>query len=112
LPNRYPLYQTCRRRFQHWVRCGVLKDILADPRLPRLDVTSLSARVERDLARFRGAAWLLGAAALLALFLTGVGTYGLLSSFVTRGLPEIGCGWRWARRALASAPPSLPRRYA
>jgi transposase len=29
LPDRYPSYQTCHRRFQHWVRCGVLKDILA-----------------------------------------------------------------------------------
>jgi putative ABC transport system permease protein len=61
-----------------------------DPRLERLAVTSLQLRVGRDLARFRGAAWLLGAAALLALFLSGVGTYGLLSSFVAQGLPEIG----------------------
>jgi transposase len=29
LPDRYPSYQTCHRRFQHWVRCGVLKDILS-----------------------------------------------------------------------------------
>jgi transposase len=28
LPDRYPSYQTCHRRFQEWVRCGVLKDIL------------------------------------------------------------------------------------
>ena len=61
-----------------------------DPRLERLAVTSLQERVGRDLARFHGAAWLLGAAALLALFLSGVGTYGLLSSFVAQGLPEIG----------------------
>src|SRR5881392_1266638 len=27
LPDRYPSYQTCHRRFQHWVRCDVLKDI-------------------------------------------------------------------------------------
>jgi transposase len=29
LPDRYPSYQTCHRRFQQWVRSGVLKDILA-----------------------------------------------------------------------------------
>jgi transposase len=29
LPDRYPSYQTCHRRFQQWVRSGVLKDILS-----------------------------------------------------------------------------------
>src|SRR5262245_59297787 len=28
LPNRYSSYQTCHRRFQQWVRCRVLKDVL------------------------------------------------------------------------------------
>jgi transposase len=28
LPDRYPAYQTCHRRFQQWVRCGVMKGIL------------------------------------------------------------------------------------
>ena len=28
LPDHYPSYQTCHRRFQQWVRCGVLKDVL------------------------------------------------------------------------------------
>jgi transposase len=28
LPNRYPSYQTCHRRFQQWVRSGVLRRIL------------------------------------------------------------------------------------
>src|SRR5262245_29671222 len=28
LPNRYPSYQTCHRRFQHWVRAGLLRTIL------------------------------------------------------------------------------------
>ena len=27
LPQRYPPYQTCHRRFQHWVRLGVFKRI-------------------------------------------------------------------------------------
>ena len=28
LPPRYPSYQTCHRRFQHWVRSGVFERIL------------------------------------------------------------------------------------
>jgi transposase len=28
LPNRYPSYQTCHRRFQPWVRSGVLQSVL------------------------------------------------------------------------------------
>jgi transposase len=28
LPKRYPSYQTCHRRFQQWVRAGVLPSIL------------------------------------------------------------------------------------
>ena len=28
VPERYPSYQTCHRRFQQWVRCGVMKAIL------------------------------------------------------------------------------------
>ena len=60
-----------------------------DPWLPRLEVTSLDERVARNVARFRGAAWLLGAAAVLAVFLCAVGIYGLFTSFVVQALPEI-----------------------
>lgn len=28
LPERYPPYQTCHRRFQQWVRAGVMRGIL------------------------------------------------------------------------------------
>ncbi len=28
MPDRYPPYQTCHRRFQEWVRSGVFEDIL------------------------------------------------------------------------------------
>jgi len=28
MPDRYPPYQTCHRRFQEWVRLGVFEDIL------------------------------------------------------------------------------------
>jgi transposase len=29
LPDRYPSFQTCHRRFQHWVRSGVMTRIMA-----------------------------------------------------------------------------------
>lgn len=28
LPDRFPPYQTCHRRFQHWVRSGALKEVI------------------------------------------------------------------------------------
>ena len=28
LPSRYPSYQTCHRRFQHWVKDGTLRAVL------------------------------------------------------------------------------------
>jgi transposase len=28
LPDRYPLYQTCHRRFQQWVKAGVFRRIV------------------------------------------------------------------------------------
>ena len=28
VPERYPSFQTCHRRFQQWVRCGVMKGVL------------------------------------------------------------------------------------
>lgn len=28
LPERYPPYQTCHRRFQHWVKSGVMRGVL------------------------------------------------------------------------------------
>jgi transposase len=28
IPNRYPPYQTCHRRFQQWVRTGVFEQVL------------------------------------------------------------------------------------
>jgi len=28
MPERYPPYQTCHRRFQEWVRCGTFEKVL------------------------------------------------------------------------------------
>jgi len=70
-----------------------------DSRLEVVAMTPEKDRIDRDLARFRGAAWLLGAAACISLLLTGMGTFGLLSTVVARALPEIG-----VRMALGASP--------
>ena len=44
LPTRYPPYQTCHRRFQHWVRSGVFARIL------QVLATDLQERGELDLS--------------------------------------------------------------
>ncbi len=44
LPERYPPYQTCHRRFQSWVRSGVLEHIL------QALATDLRERGELDLS--------------------------------------------------------------
>ena len=44
LPERYPPYQTCHRRFQHWVRSGVFEQTL------QAFVSDLRKRGELDLS--------------------------------------------------------------
>lgn len=44
MPNKFPPYQTCHRRFQHWVRAGVLVELL------RALAQDLMARGDLDLA--------------------------------------------------------------
>jgi len=75
-----------------------------DPRLEAVTASVLTARVDRSVARFRGAAWLLGVAAALALFLSAVGIYGLLSSLVAQCVPEIAI-----RLSLGAAPAAIAR---
>jgi hypothetical protein len=65
----------------------------------------LEEHVARQLARFRAAAWLLGAGALLALLLAGAGVYGTLSSLVARAVAEIAI-----RVSLGATPRAIGRR--
>jgi transposase len=54
LPNRYPPYQTCHRRFQHWLRSGVLLKLLqklAEDLRDRGKLDLSEAFVERQLQR-------------------------------------------------------------
>jgi predicted permease len=78
-----------------------------DPGLRTMAIEPLGRQVDRALGRFRGATWLLGVAAGLALLLAGTGVYGLLSSLVARSVPEIGI-----RIALGAAPATIGRQLA
>jgi transposase len=58
LPARYPSYQTCHRRFQHWQRSGVydavLQRLAEDLRdWGQLDLTVVGLRIHAANARFR-----------------------------------------------------------
>jgi putative ABC transport system permease protein len=74
------------------------------PHLESFPVSALEDRVDRSVARFRGAAWLLGDAAVLALLLSGIGVYGILTSMVARAIPEIGI-----RMSLGASPSEIGR---
>jgi predicted lysophospholipase L1 biosynthesis ABC-type transport system permease subunit len=78
-----------------------------DPRLERASVTPLESHLDRSVARFRGAAWLLAAAAVLALILSCLGVYGALSSLVAGSVPEIGI-----RMTLGASPRAIGRSIA
>jgi hypothetical protein len=85
---------------------GLVRDLVSsqDRALAPVVTAPLAEHVRRSLARFRAAAWLLGAAALVALGLSGVGVYGLLSLLVARSTREVGI-----RIALGATPGSVAR---
>ena len=61
-----------------------------DPSVPMYDVTTLDGLVGRSLARDRFTAELLGAFAVVALLLAGVGIYGVFAADVAQRRKEIG----------------------
>jgi putative ABC transport system permease protein len=61
-----------------------------DPTLPLSEVKSMGGRVGDAMWRTRVAAWLFTAFAGLALLLTAVGIFGVMSQTVSQRTPEIG----------------------
>jgi predicted permease len=61
-----------------------------DPSLPLNDVKTMDTRVDDAMWRTRVSAWLLSAFALLALVLTAVGIFGVMSQIIAQRTSEIG----------------------
>ena len=51
LPSRYPSYQTCHRRFQRWIKLGVMPRVLAQLRTDVCSPTELSTLLSYESCR-------------------------------------------------------------
>ena len=90
-----------RSRLRPDLVAGPVRSALAslDPEVPLFDIQTLTDRAQHSLLPQRSAALIAGFCGVVAVFLSGVGIYGVLSYLVTRRRREIGI-----RMAVGSAP--------
>jgi transposase len=113
LPERYPPYQTCHRRFQHWARDGTLERVL------RALAVDLAARGKLDLSEAFIDGTFAGAKKGALVLGKPSGARGprswqwqtalvFLSPFASRALRLTRSRWSMRRSTDSSSPPSPP----